>query len=249
MDLSLAGPDVTTLFLVLLRLVGFVVAAPVLGTRSVPPQVKAGLAAVLAVAVFREAQVAPSPAPLLLAAPIEVLLGVALGYLMSLAFAAIEIVAKLVAAQVGLGLDGVLNPLTEHPGTIFDSLFSTLAALLFLAAGLHVALVAVITGSFQAFPVGGGLPPALPETGSALVSLTIALGVQVALPIAVVLLITDLVVALLARAIPQINVFVLGLPLKLLVGLVALLIALPAIAGGMRDLFDATLRAVAGAGL
>jgi flagellar biosynthetic protein FliR len=229
---SLAGGEVATLFLVLMRTTGFVVAAPLLGHRAVPGRVKAGLAAVLAVGVARSATVAPSPVPFWLAAPFELVVGLALGFIVGLGFHAVESVGRLVALQLGLSLAPVFDPVRGDTGSAVDPLFAILAGLLFYALDLHLAMIAALGDSFTRLPLGGGWPGGLGQYAAGLAAVALELGGRLALPLALVLLLAEVAVALVARAIPQVNVFFLGLPVKLLAGLAILVAALPQLAAG-----------------
>ena len=246
--LSLEGGQVSALFLVLMRCTGLVVAGPILGHRSVPAPVKAGLAAVLAVGLARTAEAAPGAMPVLLAAPIELAIGLALGFIVGLGFHAIELAGRLLSLQMGLSLGAVLNPIQNETGTAFDPFFSVFAGVLFLALDLHVALVAALAHSFEALPLGGGWPADLFLMAPRLTALVLELGTRVALPLALVLLLAELAVALVARAIPQVNVFFLGLPLKILLGLVVTAFALPGLAEGGAAIFRFLLHNVAAGG-
>ena len=86
LDLALGGGQVASLFLVLMRTTGLVVTAPILGHRSVPAPVKAGLVAVLTVGLARSAVIAPGALPVIIAAPIELLIGLCLGTVISMGF-------------------------------------------------------------------------------------------------------------------------------------------------------------------
>lgn len=246
MSATLSGEQLAALFLVLLRSTGFVVAAPILGYRALPLAARAGLAAVLAVAVAPLAREGQGALPLLLAAPLELGIGLVLGYLLALTFHALEMIGRLLSLQMGLSLGSVLSPTQGEASTPLDPLFAVLAGLLFLALDLHLALVRVLAGSFAAFPLGGGWPPEVAPAGVALSAAALELGVRVAMPLALVLLLADLAVGMLARAVPQINVFLLGLPIKILVGLAVTAAALPALARGSAELYGFFFRSVAG---
>ncbi len=230
LSLQLSGGEVATLFLVLLRCTGFVVAAPLLGHRAVPGPVKAGLAAVLAVGLARTASIAPSPVPFWLAVPFELVVGLALGFVVGLGFHAVESVGRLVSLQLGLSLAPVLDPVRGDTGSALDPLFAILAGLLFYALDLHLAMLAALGASFEHLPLGGSWPGGIGQAAAGLTAVALELGGRIALPIALVFLIAELAVALVARAIPQVNVFFLGLPLKLLAGLAVLVAALPQLA-------------------
>jgi len=111
---------------------------------------------------------------------------------------------------------------------------------------LHLAVVQALANSFLVYPVGGGWPADLAMTSAQTISLALELGVRVALPVALVLLLTELSVALLARAIPQINVFILGMPLKMLVGLTVLSVAMPSLLAGAESIYRFIFNAATG---
>ncbi|MBA3876302.1 MAG: hypothetical protein C0498_05090 [Anaerolinea sp.] len=241
----LTGGQVTAFLLVLLRCTGFVVTAPLLGHRALPRTVKAALAVGFSALLLPRATVAPGADAVALAAPIELLLGLSLGFLLSLGFHAIELAGRLLALQLGLSLEAVLNPLNQDPSTALDPFFGVLAGLLFLALGLHVETVRILAGSFAAFPIGGGWPADLGLVAGQLILLALELGTRVALPLALVLLLVELVVGLIGRAIPQVNVFILGLSAKLMIGTAALALAIPTLVAGAARILDGLFRAVA----
>jgi flagellar biosynthesis protein FliR len=242
--ISLDGGQVTALFLVLMRTTGFVIAAPLLGHRAIPGMVKAALAAFLAAAVATSAVPAESPLPLPIAVPVELALGLALGFLLSLGMRTTEVIARLLSLQAGLSLSAVYGPTFDEGGTPMDPLFAVLAGLVFLALNLHIALVAALARSFTAFPLGGPINPDLGLFGGELIALMIQIGVELALPLALALLLAQFGIALLSRAIPQLNIFVLGLPMTLLAALVILFAGIPAIMGTIGQIWEIVFRAV-----
>ena len=215
------------LFLVLMRCIGFVVAAPLLGHRAVPGTVKAALAAFLAIAVSSYAVPATNELPMLLAVPVEVVIGLALGFLLGLGMRATEVIARLLSLQAGLSLASVYGPTFDDGGTALDPFFSVITTLLFLGLGLHLAMVGALARSFGPLPLGGAPGPDFAMFGVRMISLALELGFQIALPLALALLLAELAVALLSRAIPTINVFILGLPMTLLACFVVVIVALP----------------------
>jgi flagellar biosynthetic protein FliR len=245
MTFAIPAAQGTALLLVLLRTAGFVVTAPILGHRSVPMLVKAGITAVLAVNLAGHVAVAQSPLDFLIAAPLELAIGLALGFLLSLGFQAVEIIGRLIALQTGLSMGQAINPADESTATTIDPLFSVLAGLTFLAMNLHVAIVQALDHSFVPFPLGSGMAPGFIVFGAQLTALALELGTRIALPLALALLMVQVVIALLARAIPQINVFILGAPITLLAGIVLTAAAMPVLVDGAGAIFTTILRAVA----
>lgn len=236
--LALGGGEVATVFLVLMRCSGVVIATPLFGHRAVPVPLKAALAALLTIAVSRDALAAPGAMPVLLAAPIELVIGLCMGFIVSLGFHAVELGSRLLAIQMGLSLGSVLDPVQLEPGTALDPFYAIVAAVIFLALNLHLAVVQALDHSFVSLPIGGGWPSDLFILAGRLTGLTLELGVRAAMPLALVLLLAELGVALVSRAIPQINVFFLGLPLKILVGIGLAGVALPGVAVSAERIFS-----------
>lgn len=235
---TLASGQVAGLFLVLLRCTGFVIAAPIFGHRAVPRPVKAGLIAVLAITLAQGAAVSGSPQPLILAAPIELVIGLAMGLAMATGFAVVDAASRLLSIQMGLSLGAVFDPVGGEASTPFEPLFAVLTGLLFLALGLHLAVVRILAESFAALPIGGALPTGLLGAFASLVAIALQLAIKVAMPLALVLLLVELAVALITRAIPQVNVFFLGLPVKILVGVALVAFALPGLLNGIGGVFN-----------
>jgi flagellar biosynthetic protein FliR len=246
MTVTMTGGQATMLFLVMLRSLGLVFTAPIFGHHSVPTLVKYGLACALAIALAKTAGATAGSMPLIMAAPIELIIGMALGFILSMGFSAIELAGHVLSIQLGLSLAAVFSPTQEESSTAIDPFFSVMAGLLFLAMNLHLAVVQALAHSFAVYPVGGGWPVDIAMTGTQTISLAIELGVRVALPISLVLLLTELSVAMLARAIPQINVFILGMPLKLLVGVAVLGAAIPSLIAGAESIYRFVFNAATG---
>jgi flagellar biosynthesis protein FliR len=241
---NLEGGQVAALFLVLMRCTGFVVAAPLLGHRAIPGTVKAGLAMFLAIAVSGQATPATNGLPLVVAAPVELVIGLCLGFLLGLGMRATELIARLLSLQGGLSLAAVYGPTFDESGTAMDPFFSVLSSLLFLGMGLHLALVGALARSYAALPLGGALGADFAMFGARLIALILDLGVQLALPLALALLLAELAIALLSRAIPTINVFVMGMPLTLLGALIILFVALPVMIESIGRVYNLVFQAV-----
>ena len=246
MTVEISGGQAALLFLVMMRCTGLVFAAPLFGHAAVPTLVKFGIAASLTVALAIPAGQHMGSLPIILAAPIELIIGLSLGFILSLGFQAVELAGRVISIQLGLSLGAVFSPTQEEASTAIDPFFSVLAGLVFLAMSLQLGMVQVLANSFTLYPIGAGWPVNLPMTGAQTVALALELGVRVAMPIALVLLMVELAVGLLARAIPQINVFILGLPLKMLVGFAVLAAAMPALISGVETIYRFVFSAASG---
>ncbi len=219
-----------------LRVLALFTAMPVLGTRTVPARVRIGLAALVA---FAAQPSLPAVTPVPLDSPLafalvvqQVLIGLALGFAVRVAFAAIEFAGELVGLQMGLNFAGFFDPISAATATATSRFFGTTIAWLFIVINGHLLVIAALAQSFTAFPVGpepfAFLKTAMPFRWGAEIFTT---GLWIALPLIAMLLFVNLVLGAISRVAPQINIFAIGFPVTLGVGLLGILLTLPAMQG------------------
>ncbi len=220
------------LFWPFVRVLALFSALPVLGQRSVPARVRVGLALLIVVAA--QPSLPPMPeVPLdsalaFLLVVQNLLIGLTLGFAVRLVFAAVEFAGELVGLQMGLNYAGFFDPASGGQVTATGRFFGTLVGLLFIVINGHLLVVAAVVQSFRAFPVA-------PEPFAFLRALqpqvwgseVFALGLWIALPIVAMLLFVNLVLGVISRVAPQMNVFAIGFPMTLGVGLLGMLFTLP----------------------
>ncbi len=227
---------VETFLLVLARVGAVVMLTPGLGGRGVPTQVKAGLAIVLSL-LFVSLQAPRLSAgglgdglgPLVIGVARELLVGLLIGFAVSLVFAMAQVAAAVVGVQLGFGIGAVIDPISGAQGPVLEQFYVLLATLVFFSMNGHHQVVLALQHTFQAVPldsfditkVGGG-------TLVALVQSAFDAGLRIALPVVAALLLTDVGMGIVARAAPQVNILVVGFPVKLIVGLLLLAVSLPA---------------------
>lgn len=230
--MSIAVPDPTGTLLVLARIAGVVLTAPLLGHVLVPVRVRAGLVAVLALALAPSAApVAPPDLGLLAfagAVAVESLLGALLGFVAQLVFAGVQLGGQVAGIQIGFGMANLLDPQSSQQSTVVAEWEQLLALLAYLALDVHHLLVSALVESFRVAPagtavLGAGVLRGVAARGGEL----FAIGVRVAAPATIVLLLVNATLGVLARTIPQLNVFVVGFPVNVGVGLVVLGASLP----------------------
>jgi flagellar biosynthetic protein FliR len=222
----------TTFLLVLARIGGLMVAAPMFGHVLVPVRVRAGLAVVLAAvltpAVPPVAEAATSVWALAGLAVVESAVGVALGLVAQFVFAGVQLGGQIAGNQMGFGLVNLIDPQTHAQVTIVAQWEQLLVLLLFLVLDIHHLLIRALLGSFQAAPPGAVvLTAASLRAVVGLAADMFAVGVRIAAPVLIALLLTNGALGVLARTVPQLNVFVVGFPLSVGVGLVVLGASLP----------------------
>ncbi len=230
--------------MILLRVSALIVMLPVLGHRLIPPQAKAGLAAVIALLAWPAAsahmpEITLSPLTLTLAAMREILLAAALAFLAQLIFAAAQFAGQIMSFQMGMTVANVFDPSTQSQQSVISQLAITLAMLLWLASGAHRMFLHALFESFQRFPVGAAWSVnAWPDLLSAAAAM-FALALKLAAPVMLLLTFLYIALGLLARAVPQIQVFFVSFPLTTGLGLLALGLAMPAVISLMHDAFTA----------
>ena len=217
-----------------LRALALFTALPVLGTRSVPTRVRIGLAAFIALAAQPSLPLAPvvaldSPLALMLVVQ-QLVIGLSLGFAVRLVFAAVEFAGELIGLQMGLNFAGFFDPLSAATATASSRFFGTTVAWLFIVANGHLLVVAALVQSFSAFPVApepfAFLHQVQPQRWGAEIFST---GLWIALPLVTMLLFVNLVLGAISRVAPQINIFAIGFPVTLGVGLLGLLLTMPAL--------------------
>lgn len=220
---------------VLVRISAMVAVAPVFGAAQVPAQVKVGLSLILSLVLLPVAEPSLSAAVpntlFALLAPIagQAVIGLLLGFIVSLTLVAVQLAGSLLDLQIGFSLAQVLNPTIGQMVTPVAQLEYLYALLLFLLANGHYMLLSALAHSFALLPVsamnlGGG---SLLRFISDATFTTLVSGLRIAAPAAGVLLVMDVTMAFLARAVPQMNVFFVGMPAKVLVSFLLLAVVLP----------------------
>jgi flagellar biosynthetic protein FliR len=215
-----------------LRALALFSALPVLGTRTVPMRVRIALAAFIALAAQASLPEMPvvaldSPVAFMLVVQ-QAVIGFTLGFAVRVVFAAVEFAGEIIGLQMGLNFAGFFDPIAASTGTASSRFFGTTVAWLFIVSGGHLLVIAALVQSFQAFP-------ATPEPLALLkavqpqrwASEIFSLGLWIALPLIAMLLMVNLVLGIVSRVASQLNVFSVGFPITLGVGLLGMLLTLP----------------------
>lgn len=215
-----------------LRTLAMFSSMPVLGTRTVPMRVRVGLALLVAVAAQASLPAMPvlaldAPAAFAVVAQ-QVVIGLSIGFAVRVVFAAIEYAGELVGLQMGMNFAGFFDPVSATSGTAVGRFYSTMVAWLFVVINGHLLVLAALLQSFEAFPVGpepfAFLRDTLPHRWGAEIFLT---GLWIALPMIAMLLFVNLVLGMVSRVATQINIFAVGFPITLGIGLLGTLLTLP----------------------
>lgn len=219
-----------------LRTLAMFTTIPVFSQRSVPMRVKVALAFLITVAAqasLPEMPVIALDSPLAVMTVIQqVLIGISLGFAARIVFAAIEFAGELVGLQMGLNYAGFFDPASGASGTATSRFFGTMVSFLFIIINGHLLIILALVASFQAFPVGpepfAFLRELQPQTWGAEI---FKLGLWIALPMLTMLLFVNLVLGVISRVSQQMNIFAIGFPITLGVGLLGVMLTLPMMEG------------------
>lgn len=232
-----------------LRIGGFVAAAPIASETTIPNRVKIVLALALSLAVAPLARVPAGLSILsgagLLTAAQEILIGVAIGMVMQLAFEALTFAGQTVSTTMGLGFSTLIDPQRGANVPVLGQIFMTMGILTYLAINGHLVLLGALAHSFQSLPIGGqnidkDFLLAVATWGARIFET----GLLVALPTMIALVIVNMALGVVMRAAPQLNLFGIGFTITLLGGFVVLMTGLDGIMSGITGLIEGALRTV-----
>ena len=223
---------ITPLLWPFLRVLALFGALPVVAQRGVPMRVRVALA--FLIAFCAQASLPPMPVVALdsavgfLTIAQQLIIGISLGFAVRIVFSAVEFAGELIGLQMGLNFAGFFNPMTGGEATATSRFFGVSVSWLFIVINGHLLLIAAVVQSFQAFPVGpepfAFLRAVQPQVWGAEV---FRLGLWIALPLVAMLLFVNLVLGIISRVAQQMNVFAIGFPITVSVGLAGVLLTLP----------------------
>ena len=238
-DLEVVIRDFEAFAFTFLRSMAIVLLLPFFGGRSVPFMVKVGVSILLAVMATPFIDRVPSLDGLF---PIgifrEVLIGITIGFVVRLLFAGVEMAGQLTGIQMGFGVATVIDPQTISQLSVFAQLFNIVAALLFFSMNIHLVFIMAIKESYSLVPpYGFALSAPVLDGLLTMTGRLFVVSIKLAAPIMVVILLINIALGIVARTVPQMNVFIIGFPITIMVGLAMFLLTLPFFAGLVGDLY------------
>lgn len=226
----------------LLRVLALISTAPILSERAVPKRVKLGLGMMITFVIAPSLPATEVPifsASALWLAMQQMMIGIALGFTMQFAFAAVRTAGELIGLQMGLSFATFVDPASHLNMPVLARIIDMLAMLLFLTFNGHLWLISLLVDTFHTLPVGDN-----PVNSNAFLALARAgsmifiNGLMLALPVITVLLTLNLALGLLNRMAPQLSIFVIGFPLTLTIGISLMAALMPLIAPFCEHLFS-----------
>ncbi len=233
----------------LTRILGLIAIAPPFGNNSVPVQVKLMLGVTLAMIV------APTIPPLTQADPMSVtgimilmqqlVIGMAMGFMVRVVFAGIEMAGEVIGLTMGLGFATFFDPQTKGRSSAISQVLVLVATLLFLTLNVHLSLFAALIESFKTIPISTSLTMGFSFQKLAIWGEQIfIISMRLSLPIVAALLITNIALGILTRAAPQLNLFGIGFPITIGVGFLMLSMTMPYMLLPIENAFQSGLEAI-----
>ena len=220
--------------LVLIRITSFLAVSLFFSSMAIPAYAKIGLGVVMTLLIFPTVDHAglgnliENEWQFMLLALKECLVGIIIGFTAALVFSAITVAGELVDLHMGFSMAGIFDPQTGSNVTLMGRFMYTLGILLFLAVDGHHSLLLALSRSFEILPLGAAvLSRRISVDMLIFFKEMFLLGFKIAAPLIAVMLISDLCLSLISRTVPQINVFIMGFPLKAGLGIIVLIIILP----------------------
>lgn len=231
--------------LLFLRVTGLFLMSPIFGRRNIPNRTKLGLALLITYILIMvvpwegEEYVPFNIYKFALACIKELLFGFTLGYLTTLFFSIVLTAGEWIDTNIGFGMVNIFDPYNNMQVPLIGNFLHVLALIIFFSVDGHHALIQLLASSF--FHVPAGQLIISPNIGLVILEFFISsflLAIRIAIPVIAAALIAEAALAIVMRSVPQMNVFVLGMPLRVILGLLVLIVMLPAYQTFLVGVFD-----------
>lgn len=225
--------EIESLLFIFSRVAAIILFAPILGSAQIPAKLKVGLALVFSVLVFPMVPIEALPAPrgvfeLAIHIATDAAIGLAIAFAVRMIFTAVQVAGTIVDFQMGFGVVNVIDPQTQAQVSITAQFQNILAVLIFLASDAHHFIIGAIVQSFELINLAQvDFSNVTPELILRHFSAMFLIAVKIAAPIMAILFFLSVGLGLVARTVPQMNVFIVGFPLQIGVGLVMVALAMP----------------------
>lgn len=227
MNVDLAVEDIEVFLLVLIRISGFVYTAPFLNQNSVPRKVKVGLSVFMALVIFSSVKgiqleyVGIIDYAILVAK--ELIIGILIGYSSNMCVYILSFAGQMLDMEIGFSMVTLFDSATNMQTTITSSFYTYLVMLIMLLSDMHLHLIKAIMDTFNLIPIGHAVfKPGLYDGAIKFITDYFIIGFRIILPVFAATLIVNVVLGILAKVAPQMNMFVVGMQLKVLIGLFVL---------------------------
>ena len=235
--------SVELFFLVFLRVTGMFVVSPIFGRQNLPVYYKLGFSFFVTLIMTTSAAiVAPvtygAAAGYAYYALREFVVGAAIGFIPYLMFTVIYFAGQMIDMKIGFSMVNVLDPVNNIQIPITSNFYFIICMLLFISVNAHHMLILAISRSYELIPLGRlNMDGEVAKTIMRLFTDVFAIGFRIAAPIVFTILLADVALGIISKAMPQINVFMVGMPIKILVGIFIMVVTVPAMLMVLGGLF------------
>jgi len=250
------GADKMQAFLLVnFRISGLLLTAPIFSRKSIPVLIKVGFGILLAILLLPMVMKNPLPlAPSLIDLSFigvkEILIGVTLGLILKLLFYAAQMAGSFVGFQSGLSVANVIDPSTQAEVNLLGAFWFLVASIVFLAIDGHHIVISGLADSYLVIPLGkAAFGASAADLLMRLSGAVFTMALKLTAPILLTVFLVDVALGVLARTIPQMNIFVIGIPVKIAVAIAMMVVSLPVFAwalGQMTNFLDTQMHTLIG---
>ncbi|MCK4546024.1 MAG: flagellar biosynthetic protein FliR [Candidatus Eisenbacteria sp.] len=235
--------DLPLFLLTGVRVAGLLFLAPVFGQKSLPPVHRIWMVLLLSLlllpAIGSQELAGISGIGFVPVVASELAVGLLLGFSVLLFLESAKFAGRLAGVHIGFGLASIVDPVTKEQGTLLDQLQGMMVLVLFVTMGGHRMLLQALGDSYSMVPIGQAqIPASLAEGIVRVFCRTIVLGIQIAMPVLASVFLTEIAIGIVAKGVPQLNIFTIGLPLRIVVGSLAFTVTLPVFISLMRRVIN-----------
>ncbi len=239
-EMGIGEEQILSFFLVLARVSPLFVVAPLFSSKSIPGRVRGIIAVALAIGltpvIGANADIPTDPIGFGGIIAKEILVGAAFAYVLAALFAALDVAGSFLDTLIGFSFGGLVDPITGNQSAVLSRMYSLIGVLIFIAIGGDTWVIQGLARTYEV--VGIDEAPAIGTlvagASGAFASIFLS-AIQVAGPIVLALILTDAAFGVISRVVPQLNVFAVGFPAKVTVGLLLLGVTLPFVGGWLAD--------------
>jgi flagellar biosynthesis protein FliR len=250
-NVAITADQIQYFILILVRISTMIALLPIFGAGMIPIQIKVAFSLLLTIVLYStimasgKMNIVPLSIGMLFLMVIkEMMVGLAVGFVASFLFQAIQFAGRMIDMELGFGFVEVVDPFTDDITTALGQFNIIIFTLIFLLFNGHYFLLLALQKSFELIPLAGAHFQSGPMVVlvTRMVSDIFIIGLKFAAPVYVVLILSELAMGVIARTVPQINIFFVGLPMKIMVGLATLIIVLPMLATLFRKVVESTIQ-------
>jgi len=227
--------------LVVVRTSGIFVFSPFFSSQNVPNVAKIGLTLSISIIISMTltSPVDYSILPLTIVIFKELLVGIIIGFISYAFFSAFYVMGQIIDMKIGFGMANVIDPQNRIQIPLMGNFYYIFSFIILLGINGHHRIILALKESYNYIPINGFK---YTEGSMAIIIDTLAkafeLGLKLSMPIVVIIFLTDIILGILSKTIPQLNVFVVGMPFKILIGLLLILVGMPIFFNSMDSIFD-----------